>query len=1001
MAGLPRQVVPIPFGQGVSTKEDSKQVPLGKLLTLENGFFQTPQEIRKRYGFEQFGSTSIFKANTTSPATSTISSGKMLQAYANELLESNGTNIFSYDDSLNKWSNRGAFCPLKITTQIVNGAITSNQSSPVNQIGQQCAYDATSGLTCIVYQSSVGNLYFTITDSTGQKIVNAKAVSPTSQGTQCRVVYFQNNFLIIYADGSANLGYTKIPTATPYSATHATIATNLNATSSKKNFDATVIGSRLYVAYNYTTTGISIVYLDSSFVVSSETHNTSHAADGTICIWGTISSNVAICLSDNTTCWIIAYDSNISSITSAYSNIIGLANVNQLGGVHVSAAIDLSSDVDLVTYCVNPVSPSTNTHTGIITYDFVSRSTSNNSPDYLTCVSLLTKPIVYGGNAFFATIYGAGTTVQPTIFIYMLDISNTGWSATTNAGVLIGKMAAAEAYYDSTTVTSLGELQQISSGIYAFAYGQYSGGAEVASAGSTMLAALDFTVTPQSAQLANTLHITGGHLWMYDSINVVEHGFHLYPDNLSDSITATGSIIAGSYQYIAVYEWLDAQGQLHRSAPSIPLAVTVSVGGASQIAVTVACLRATMKLSTVYPVTIVLFRTAANGTIFYKTASGVNDPTANTITINDTTVDATLVGNIELYTTGGQVENSSAPPCMALSTYKSRLIVVPSDNPFSWWFSQEVIPNSAASAATPVELSEFFIQNIDQDGGPLTSVGVMDDKLVFFKGQIPYYIVGNGPAANGTGNDYSPPQRITCPVGAVSPASVVMTPMGLMFQASNSAGIWLLDRALGPNYIGADVEVYNSQNVTSAVLYPQFNQVRFTMSGGVCLAYDYFVKQWTVLTGIAAVQACIFQGQYTYTKSTGSVLQESTSLFTDNGTFVQLKVGTSWMKFAGLQGFQRVYEVLILGDYETAHSLVAKVYYDFDPAVAQTTTIAPTSTAPYQWRLLFNRQKCEAMKIELYDTQDSPAEGMRLSSLAIWVGVKYGLNKMAASRTFE
>ncbi len=997
---LQKQVVPVPFAQGLETKSDPKQVPLGKLLTLENGFFQTPMEMRKRYGFNALSQNIL---NADSP-TDAIQSGEAIASYNNELLLYNASNsmtaaaplapvLYSRCQDQSSWNGVGYFQAAKL--QIASVSVKTPDTSNVNQAYQDCVYDSTSDLECFIWkQSPSGGLHYAVVEkSTGLKILSAPIIGGTAFS---KVVFFSGNFVVLFTDTSGNLSYVKFTASTIYATLISSltiVVTNVNT--SNPCFDASVIGTRLYLTYNYTTTGISTLYLDSTFTKSAEVHDTTHAATSAITVCGDGSNRVNIAYSNGSNVYFLIYDANLSSV-KAVTLLAATGSINQIGIVWGGTG----NDYIHAYYCAytnhsinNFVKYATFTTAGVIQAGIVIQRS----------VSLASRPFVYNSRVFFIGLYGGTTTGQPTLFTFLTpNIVSNGYA------IVVGKVAASEAF-DNTRTCMLPTVSQISSGVWIVAYAQAAGGAEIAIWSSTWVLTIDFTVTPMFAEIANTVHATGGQLWMYDGQAVVEHSFHLAPEIVS--VTASGSAGAfpatTTYEYVAVYEWVDANGQTHRSAPSLPMSVTTGGSGAASIAVVFSYLRVTNK-GTLYfqfsdVVRISIYRTAGDGTIFYAatTALIANNQGADSATFTDSSADFAIIGNAQIYTTSGQVDNSSAPACLAITTYKSRLIVIPSDNPYSWWYSQEVIPNSASSSATPVELSEFFIQNIDQAGGPITGVAVMDDKLVLMKESNPYYVVGNGPSPNGSNNDYSPPQNVVCPVGLDSANAIVLTPSGLMFQSSSDGGIWLLDRGLGPSYIGADVEAYNGQTVTSAVLYSKYNQVRFTMSGGVVLVYDYYVKQWSVYTNIAAIQACLFQGSWTWVKSNGVVYQESASTFTDNGTFVQLKVGTSWMKFAGLQGFQRIYEALILGDYESAHSLVAKVYYDFDPTAAQTTTISPTSAAPYEWRLLFNRQKCQAMKIELYDTQISPAEGMRLSALSMLVGTKQGLNKLPAARTFE
>lgn len=996
---LQPQQVTIPMAQGVSTKVDPKQVPLGKLLALENGFFQTPQEIRKRYGFNAFNQTVV-------DGGASIAGANMLAAYRDELVLSDPTNakLYSYSPGAAKWSQVGynSTNQTEVVGNFYNGQLTTASVSVQNDTGSgataaetypDVAYDSGTNLKCVVWIRSGAPFYDIIDQATGRKIItNATWANTGEAGTTAgiTVVNFQGYFVIIYQRNTV-FRYRKILATSPNSISAAVDLTAMTGAL----FDASVFNSRIYIASNKATTGINVFYIDSAFTVSAVTTDTTHAASSAISLCGDSSNNVVIVYSNGTNEYCIVYNANLSATVRTLFTMDTVAGINQITLVANSTRISV--------YYSAYTNHAATGGAGINVATFLTSNSSaaDVNADFMLGVSLASKVIKYNNFNFFFALYGGAVTGQPTLFLLMDPRpSNIHPDDGSPPGKVIGKLAASVAY--DATRTIMANMPAITTGNYDVCFLQNAGVNEIAGWGATWLAHLDFTKNPTTAEIANTLHISGGQLWMYDGAVSVEHGFHVYPDNMSAVQTGTGVLAASStYQYIAVYEWMDNQGQLHRSAPSIPLSITTGGSGTASVAVTVATLRATNKTDFHNYVQVCLYRTTANGTIFYFVAKGTNDYTTNTIAITDANADSAIIGNVELYTTGGQVENSSAPACLAVTTYKSRLVVIPSDNPYSWWFSQEVIPTSASSSATPVELSEFFVQNIDQAGGPLTGVGVMDDKLVLMKKNLPFYIVGSGPAPNGMSNDYSPPQQITSPVGTVNANSLVMTPMGLIFQAANGSGIWLLDRALTPSYIGDEVEAYNSQDVVSATLYAPYNQVRFAMSGGVCLAYDYYVRQWTVMTNVAAVQACLFQGAYSYVRSTGLTLQESSSAFTDNGTFIQLKIITSWLSLVGLQGFQRIYEALILGDYETAHTLNAKVYYDFDPAVAQTTAITPTAVAPYQWRLLFKRQKCESMKIELYDSEISPAEGMRISAITLWVGLKQGLNKMSPARTFD
>lgn len=977
---LQTQTTFFPFASGPDTKSDPKLVPPGKLLSLQNGFFYTPGELRKRYGYTSLG-TSTLQGGT-------VIKGALCQAYSSELVTSDGSYLYSYDQGLNVQNQIGTFVPMKIS---VNPISVVNSPSQTEQTYQDSVYDSASGLYCYVWIDNTNFAYYSVVEAaTGQAVIQAKILTGAGHMNMVKLQLFQGKFVFVYWQvNSGTLVYRTVSTSAPTTVSaETTLASALlmNQTAANANFDCLVQGNRLYVAYNQiaTSAGVSFFYLDSSFTQSAVTANGSHNANGAVGLWGD-GTNVWAAFSDNSAVYGLAYNANLSSLTSSLTTLQTIGSITQVTGVTLGS----------VGYALYSAYANHSTTNVIRLTTFAGGGTGVSGVVWKRSVSLLSKAFVYNGNFFVLGLYGGPTSGgQPTVFVL------AGTTAAGGANT-VGRFASQVAY-DNFHGQMLPEVSAVSSGVFSVPYAQQAGVNEFAVWSATYQAILDMTVTPQAQTIAGTLHLTGGQLWAYDGSQVVEHGFHLFPDNMSAVQTGTGNVLTGggAYSYIAVFEWIDGKGQLHRSQPSLPLAMTANgsggTGGPSSTTVTVSTLRCTQKSN----VQVLLYRTAAGGTIYYLAGllPGWSLVTADTVTIVDATSDANLVRNVELYTTSGEVENSSAPPVGSICTYKSRLIVIPSDSGYSWWYSKDVIPNSAATVANPVELSEFAIQNISPIGGPLVTGLQMDDKLILFKSSAIGYTLGDGPSVNGSGNDYIDWQIIASDIGIKSAASALLTPVGIMFQSVK--GFCLLGRDLSVNdKVGEGVAAYVSETVLSATLVPYLSQARFVMSGGETLVWDYYVNQWSVFTTPAGVQACLWNGAYTYVQSSGQALQESSSVFTDAGQAYALKIQTSWLAFAGVQGYQRVRRAAVLGDWRSTHTLQVQVAYDYDPTVKQTTNVVTSSAVvPYQWRLFFDRQKCEAVQLTIQDT-GSTGEAMALSGLAFEVGVAGGLVRLPSSQS--
>ncbi len=539
-----------------------------------------------------------------------------------------------------------------------------------------------------------------------------------------------------------------------------------------------------------------------------------------------------------------------------------------------------------------------------------------------------------------------------------------------------------------------------------------------------------------SAEIAKNLHITGGILWQYDGYLPVEHGFFLYPDYIQAGYNTTGGNMAAqpdgatnnsAYYYQVTYEWSDNQGNIYRSAPSIPFPVTTS-GNLSTGSVTIQVPTLRLTYKTANPVKIVIYRWSVAQQVYYQVTSYttplLNDPTIDNVTFLDVFADSAILGRSILYTTGGVVENVAAPAVSALTLFDERLWAINSEDPNVLWYSKPVIQN------TPVETSDLFTvyvaptTGVQGPGtGPSRAICGMDDKLIIFKDNALYYLNGKGPDLTGANSQYSQPTFITAAVGSSNPDSIAVIPQGIVFQSNK--GIWLLGRDLSTKYIGAPVEAYNNAIVQSVVVVPGTTQVRFRMSADITLMYDYYYDQWATFTGASGTSSVIYEELDTFINRYGQVFQETPRLYLDGTTPVLLGFTTSWISLAGLQGYERFYQGYLLGTYYTPFKLSMKLAYDYNPNSSQLIEIMPdnySSTygadSPYgdgtpyggpsnvfETRFFPEIQKCETFQITLDEIYDpsfgvQAGAGLTLSGLNLIVGVKKGSRTQKASQSF-
>jgi hypothetical protein len=979
---LNKQQISLNFAGGVDTKTDPKQVLPTKLMELENAVFTRQGELRKRSGYDILRTTIDNSSDTISQATG-------VAAFRDELNLFTGSKLYTYLEAVESWKERGT----------VSSILTSARSI-VRNVYQQSDPDASysSGLGTYLWTDSSGGVRYSVVDEESGAFVVSNVLLNAS-GQQARTVAVGNFVYILYVVGtSIRFRYFTVTTPTVLSAEE-TLTTNLDPTD--KIYDVQRVGDRAYVSYNTNVVGGSIAtfYITATRAVSSEIEQTGVEASRGISITSDQDDNIFVSWCDTTGARYKVYDYDLNATVQATTVLETIGNLR-----NITSALTAEDTVTFLYEVANTV--------GALDANFVKRNTGTNAgvvgtPSVLfRSVGLASKLFEYNDNFYVATTNKS--PLQSTYFVYNLngDIAtklSTNLGGGYTASSILPTAVLSETGKFIIPVQKKGELQAEESVLY------------------TSLGISAFTLDFESlnnfvtAELGQQLHIVGGVLQSYDGVTVNETGFSLFPETVSSSLVNVGSgnIPNGTYQYSVVYAWIDNAGQIHRSAPSIPLEVVVS-GGPSNVQLTIPTLRITKKEN----VFLEVYRTEDVGSLFYKVTSNtsltLNNKTVDTIAYTDNKTDAQLISGELLYTTGGVLDNIAPPSASMIVTWKNRLVIKSSDDENVLWFSK------LRNEGYPVEFSDFNTITVDPRGGDISALGVLDDKLIIFKQNSIHVQQGDGPNNLGEQSDFGLPQLITSDAGCIDVNSVVETPEGLMFKSKK--GIYMLNRGLSLSYIGAPVEAYNGSRVTSAELVQDANQVRFILEDSLCLVYDYFYDQWSTFTNHAGVGAANYQSKFAFVKADGTVFVENKDKYTDGANSVPMRIVTSWFKLADFQGFQRLYKFLLLGEYRSKHRLRVKLGYDFNSVFTQQVIIDPAATVDlsaygddspygtgspyggkyplYQWRFFPKQQKCQAVRICFEDIMDDVnGESFRISGLRMEMGTKQGSNKLATNRS--
>lgn len=1020
---LDSQNVPLILNKGINTKSDSKQSIPGELISLENGIFKTINEIRKRDGYNALSTTIEGGSNQ-------IINSISGSTFKEEVIQFTPNTGYSYSEITQKWSSKGKI----VQTNITQTQISQNANAAINQ---NSAYHS-SGMAMVTWNEysggatiSLGGGFYSVIDTETGNIIANRIQIPSA--TLIKPFVLGNLFVIFYHDNSTNIKYIAVPAGDPLTPG---LPSNFITDSDINNslFDCFVYNGKAYVAYNSGGNSIAVKTLDISLIASSKYTIVTGA--------GVVASNSISVFSsdDGSNFWIFYFNGttlNGIAFTPSFVPLFPVATIETPGGSIVVSNISgyASSATANIFYELVDTSGSSDSDS-LGDFCYTKKSSLSNSGSvgtastFINNVGLVSKWFTYNSVRYtivafqsygpFSAITNFIAGPQNSYFVVDSTGSVVGKALYLSGGGYTGLRTFPTLSGTGVSVCEIGQIS--SSSFYCALLAQPSQLTILDSSALTtntpitnygvVLDTISFSSNENyiDAESGNNLIISGSVAKMYDGQSLVEHGFNVFPlVNASGGGKTGGSMSSGTYLYYAVFEWLDGFGQWHRSAPSLLSSFTLSSGTDTQIKLIISYLTLTDKTN----VLVNIYR-SDSGSPFRLIYSQPNSKSSQSFTLYDTVDQGGVnTNNSQIYTTGNVVSNNSLPAVKSVFNYKSRVIGIPSEQPFQFWYTKAIVPGS------PPEFSQEFVQNVTTKL-PLTCGIQMDDKMVLFTNNTIGIVTGDGPSDNGQQNDFSDMQIIATDCGCINPVSPVLFPGGVIFESAK--GRYLLDRSLQVSYIGAQVEAYNSNTTIAATLVPNTTQIRIILDNGIALVYDYLVGQWSTFTNHNAVSAFVWNGAYSYLRSNGQVLNESSSSYSDNGTFYALKFTTNWLEFAGVQGFQRVKKLLVLGDYKSPHKLQIDLAYDFDSTITQSSVVDVNSlypltvyggTSPYggdsvyggafpseQFRIFTSRQKCDAIQITVQDIlATTPGEGFSISNLSFEVGVKKGLNKLPAAQS--
>jgi hypothetical protein len=288
---------------------------------------------------------------------------------------------------------------------------------------------------------------------------------------------------------------------------------------------------------------------------------------------------------------------------------------------------------------------------------------------------------------------------------------------------------------------------------------------------------------------------------------------------------------------------------------------------------------------------------------------------AATVIFTDNISDADIASAELLYIAGGVLEATYPPQYRASAMAAGRHFCADRENEHVLHYSREV-----GDHYEPPYHNDVNRLALDPAHGRIVAIGEILEKPVVLQERRLVALEGSGLDDIGGGQQYRP-FIVADGIGCDVPNSLVASPVGLIWIYGGR--FWRWDgTASKPKPVGDRVSYYAQTNTfTHGVAYPDQHICIWYSSNEYDLVYDWLYDAWSADLNRTAKGACVVNGLPLWLDPSGYVWQEAPGSYDDNGSFINMKLRTSFVSPAELAGGVVLKEVSPLGYNIGAHEL--------------------------------------------------------------------------------
>jgi len=407
----------------------------------------------------------------------------------------------------------------------------------------------------------------------------------------------------------------------------------------------------------------------------------------------------------------------------------------------------------------------------------------------------------------------------------------------------------------------------------------------------------------------------------------------------SISVDTTGvgpAFPAGAYLFAAVITWVDAQGQLHRSAPSN--IVSQAMPGALAPTVYVRLPDSYRNAASQPGFQVVLYVSEVNGTVLYANPAWLNIASAALYSADYATLSNIPLPVVDAFHPAIYTDGSATQPlaafcpnaCLDVAVIADRAWMLDAERPGRWWFSKP------KEAGVFFEMSPDLYLDTPSNAGNGIALSEWQGNPVFLTSKGIWATAGEGPDALAQPPNFAAAVQVS-DVACTQRLSVVKTPVGVMFVADNRFA-----RFSGQMVSYPEIHANAHGAIVGTAIFRDEQEVCWFTSDGHVFVYNWIVDAFTLWdTTVTRLASMTGAAQ----RADGQVVMVNSNAIhrmdpTRPSTNAQIEIATGHVSL-GDKSDNNLLENIVLHarrHFDFAHGLTITVLSDYGSAELDTKT---------------------------------------------------------------